>query len=105
MVHEIIHFLEVGKREGLLLKLDLSESYDWVDWTFLGSVLQAFGFDHEVRKLISQLISTSTLAILVNGAPSNFFKPLRGLRQGDPLSPILFIIMAKCIGRLIEKNK
>lgn len=68
-------------------------------------MLQDFGFDQKVCKLISQLISTSSLAILVNGDPSNFFKPLRGLRQGDPLSPIFFIIMAKCIGRLIEKNK
>ena len=80
MVHEVIHSIEVGKREGLLLKLDLSKSYDWVDWTFLGSVLQAFGFDKKVCKLISQLISTSSLTILVNGAPSDFFKPTRGLR-------------------------
>ena len=97
MVHEVIHSLKAGKREGLLLKLDISKAYDQVDWTFLGSVLQAFGFDQDVHKLISQLISTSLLAIMVNGSPSNFFKPLRDLRQGDPFSPILFIIMAECI--------
>lgn len=72
MVHEVIHSLELGKREGLLLKLDLSKSYDWVYWTFLGYVPQAFGFYHEVPKLISQLISTSSLAIMINGAPSDF---------------------------------
>ena len=76
-----------------------------MDWTFLGSVLQAFGFDPKNCKLISHLISTSSLAILVNGAPSNFFKPLRSLRHGDPLSPIFFIIRDECFRMLIEKNK
>ena len=45
MVHEVIHSMEAGKREGIFLELDLSKAYDWVDLTFLGSVLQAFGFD------------------------------------------------------------
>ena len=104
MVHEVMHSLEAGKREGIFLKLDLSKAYDRVDWYFLEKVLNAFGFDSKVRKIISQLFSTSSLAILVNGAPSDFFKPSRGLRQGDPLSPILFIILAECLGRLIEKS-
>ena len=68
-------------------------------------VLKAFGFDEKSCKLISQLVSASSLVVLVNGAPSNFFKPSRGLHQGDPLLPILFIILEECIGRLIEKNK
>lgn len=105
MVHEFIHSLEATKHKGILLKLDLSKAYDRVDWTFLGLVLQAFGFDHKVCKIISQLVSTPSLAVLINGAPLDFFKPTRGLRQGDPLLPILFIILAECIGRLIERKK
>ena len=81
MVHEVIHSMEAGKREGMLLKLDLSKAYDRVDQYFLDLVLQAFGFDQKVCKIISQLVFTSSRAILVNGAPSYFFKPLRGLRQ------------------------
>ena len=53
MVHEVIHSLEVGKREGMLLKLDLSKAYDRVDWYLLDKVLNAFGFDSKVRKIIS----------------------------------------------------
>lgn len=53
MVHEVIHSMEAGKREGMLLKLDMSKSYDQVDWSFLDLVLKAFGFDVKSRKLIS----------------------------------------------------
>ena len=80
MVHEVIHSMEARKREGMFLKLDLFKAYDHVDRSFLGMVLQAFGFDQKVCKIISQLVSTSSLAILVNGAPSNFCKPMRDLR-------------------------
>ena len=71
MVHEVIHSLEVWKREGMFLKLDLSKAFDRVDWYFLDKVLNAFGFDIKVCNIISQLVSTSSLAILVNGAPSD----------------------------------
>lgn len=104
IVHQMIHSLESNKREGMLLKPDLSKAYDRVDWSFLEIVLKAFGFDLKVCKLVSQLVSTSSLAVLVNGGPCDFFKPSRGLRQGDPLSPILFIILAECMGRLIERK-
>ena len=80
MMHEVMHSLEAGKREGMFLKLDHSKAYDRVDWDFLDKVLYTFGFDNKVRKIISQLVTTSSLAILVNGAPSKFFKPSRGLR-------------------------
>ena len=53
MVHEVIHSMEARKREGMLLKLDLSKAYDRVDWFFLDMVLKAFGFDEKSCKLIS----------------------------------------------------
>ena len=104
-VHEVIHWLEAGKREGFFLKLDLSKAYDRVDWGFLKAILQAFGFDDQVCKIILYLVSTPSLPVMVNGAPSNFFFPSRGLRQGDPISHILFIILVKCIGRLIQRKR
>ena len=100
-VHEVIHSLEAGKKEGFLLKLDMSKAYDRVDWNFLLAALRAFGFNAQVCKLISQLVSSPSLSILVNGLPSLFFSPSRGLRQGDPISPVLFVILAECLGRLI----
>lgn len=105
LVHEVIHSLEVGKREGFLLKLDLSKAYDHVDWKLLEKFLTAFGFSKKVCDLVSQLVSSPTLTILINGSPTAFFKPSRGLRKGDPLSPILFIILVECFGRMIIKDR
>ena len=76
MVHEVIHSLEVGKREGFLLKLDLSKAYDGVDWEFQKGIVLVFEFDAQVCKLILQLTSTCPLAIIANGFPSIFFFPL-----------------------------
>ena len=61
MVHEVIHSVEASKCEGMSLRMDLSEAYYRVDWSFLGQVLKAFGFDLKICKIISQLVSTSHL--------------------------------------------
>ena len=90
-VHEVIHSLEEDKREGFLLKLDMSKAYDCVDWAFLLKVLKAFGFNSRVIKLIILLMATTSPVVLVNDSPLTFFKPSRGLKQGDPFSPIIFI--------------
>jgi hypothetical protein len=74
-----------------------------VDWKFLHKVLNCFGFDEGVIKIINQLVSTVSSSVMVNGGSSNFFKPSRGLRQGDPISPILFAILAEGLGRYISK--
>ena len=71
-----------------------------MDWLFLLRVLEVFGFNKRFQDLIFMLVLLASFSVLVNGSPTSFFKASRGLRQGDSISPILFIILAKCLGDL-----
>lgn len=77
----------------MLIQLDLSKAYDKVSWTYLEAVLEAFGFSRTWIKWVLALIKSPRFSILVNGAPSVPFSPSRGIRQGDPLSHFLFVIL------------
>jgi hypothetical protein len=88
---------------GVLCKLDLEKAYDHVNWKFLLYILQRCGFLEKWRKWIYFCISTVRFSILVNGSPCGFFPSSRGIRQGDPLSPLLFVIVMEALSRLIDK--
>lgn len=86
----------------MFIKLDLAKAYNRVSWEFLGRVLLAFGFDMEWVDWILNYVTSPSFFILINGEPTELFSASRGLRQEDPLSPHLFIIMAKGLGRFIK---
>jgi hypothetical protein len=104
LVHEIIHSLKSTHTPGMLLKLDLSKAFDRLSWHYMKALLEAFNFSKEWISWIMNLISSTFFSILVNGVPSQPFSPTRGIRQGDPLSPFLFVIMAEGLGRYIKAS-
>jgi hypothetical protein len=86
----------------MLIKLDLSKAFDRASWQYLKAILESFGFDQGWVKWILNLTSSAFFSILVNGVPSAPFSPSRGIRQGDPLCPFLFVLMAEGLGRTIS---
>ncbi|CAN0907190.1 Transposon TX1 uncharacterized 149 kDa protein [Linum grandiflorum] len=107
IVHEVLHTFKTrktGRRRDMCLKLDMKKAYDMVDWDCLDITLQAFGFCSEWRDCISACIRSVRFDVLFNGTTTGAFSPTRGIRQGDPLSPFLFILLSNALSIIIEKR-
>lgn len=88
----------------MAIKLDLKKDFDKLEWPFIRDMLHSINLPPKLIKIILSCISSSQLAILINGQPTNFFEPTRGVRQGDPLSSYLFILGMKFLSLLIYHN-
>ena len=86
----------------MIIKLDLSKAFDILNWKFLKKMMLDFGFSNHWVNWIFNLVSTTFFSILINGTPSKTFQPSRGIRQGDPLSPFLFVLMMEGLGRFLK---
>lgn len=85
------------------MKLDVSRAYDRVKWTFLHGVMSKLGFPKRWISKVMECVTTPSFSILINGKPYGNISPSRGLRQGDPLSPYLFLLCAEGFTSLVEK--
>jgi hypothetical protein len=104
---ECMHFIEQNvntNKDYCAYKLDLSKAYDRVDWDFLKKAMQRLGFAPRWVNWIMACVTTVSYKVKFNGTLLDSFSPSRGLRQGDPLSPFLFLFVADGLSALLQKE-
>ena len=105
ILHETIHELHTKNRDGIILKIDFEKAYDKVKWPFLQQTLRMKGFSSKWCRWIECMVTGGSVGIKVNDDVGPYFQTKRGLRQGDPMSPILFNIVADMLTLLIKRAK
>lgn len=105
IANEIVHCIPKKKVQGLVLKLDFAKAFDMVKWSFLFHTLDRFGFPSVWIQWIRNILNYTKMSVLVNGSPTAEFKPQRLLPLGDPLSPLLFNLIAEILHLLLAKGE
>lgn len=103
LVQQTARFLHQQKQPRILLKLDITKAFDSVSWSFLLEVMKKLGFGLIWCDIISGLLASSSTQVLLNGTPGEKILHRWGLRQGDPLSPMLFILVMDVLCYMVKK--
>ncbi|GJW95557.1 RNA-directed DNA polymerase, eukaryota [Tanacetum coccineum] len=97
ILNEMLSWCKKRKKQSLIFKVDFEKAYDSIRWDFLDDVLRKFGFVDKWCKWIQCCLHSSRGSIIINGSPTDEFKFGKGLKQGDPLSPFLFILIMETL--------
>uniref|UniRef100_A0A803NST3 Reverse transcriptase domain-containing protein n=1 Tax=Cannabis sativa TaxID=3483 RepID=A0A803NST3_CANSA len=108
IAQEVAHSIKLktrGKKGWMAVKLDLAKAFDRVEWPFIEAILSKFQFPPRFTNLVLSCISTATFQFNLNGNIAGRVFPSRGIRQGDPLSPYLFLLCAEGFSSLLRQKE
>ena len=103
-IYDIIHHLTINNEPGLLVSVDFEKAFDSLNWAYMNQTLKRLGFKKDICQWISTFYKNITSSIIVNGHISSSFPIYRGCRQGDPISPYIFILCVEALACQIRKD-
>ena len=105
LIEDIIVFTNMNKVTGILLTIDFEKAFDSLRWPFILKALEAFGFGEKIQGYVKTMYNDISTTVVNNGFTSSWFSPEKGVRQGCPLSPYLFIIAVEILACKIRQSK
>jgi Reverse transcriptase (RNA-dependent DNA polymerase) len=102
--HEVLHHVHISKEHGLLFKVDFQKAFDFVNWGYLFDTFTQRGFSPLWVSWMKKLLRGGSVNVLVNGKLTDYFECRWGVRQGDHLSPYLFILVAVRLNKMIQRG-
>ncbi|KAJ0749948.1 putative RNA-directed DNA polymerase [Helianthus annuus] len=103
IVNELISWIKKKKDKAFILKIDFDKAYDNVNWNFVVNILRQMDFHDKWCSWIMGILKSANSSVLVNGSPTFTFKCEKGMRQGDPLSPFLFLVVMEALSVMVIK--
>ena len=104
MIRDLIEYVNRNNLPGLIVSLDQTKAYDRVEWDFLFKVLENFNFGPNFIKMIKTCYNNIQSAVKLNGFVSSFFDLSRGIRQGCPISTVLYILVGETLAEAVRAD-
>jgi len=104
LISDIMEYTKLQKIPGILVSLDFRKAFDSIEWPFIMKTLDKINFGSDIKRWVSTFYTNIESTVLNNGFATNWFKPSKGVRQGCPLSPYLFILPAEILAHKIRQD-